>query len=128
MSFLVDTDICSAYMKGNHHVWQHFMQYRGQLHVSAVTAGELFTWALRARASPKRLPTLLDLLNDLTVLVERTAGVGAQRPPLRNMGPSLPGYCGGHGVLECPSASVSLGTASLSSVAPAGIAVVPKAA
>ena len=68
MSFLVDTDICSAYMKGNRHVWQRFMQYRGQLHVSAITVGELFTWALRAQASAKRLQTLLDLLSDVTVL------------------------------------------------------------
>ena len=68
VSFLVDTDICSAYMKGDRHVWQRFMQYRGQLHVSAITVGELFTWALRAKAPPKRLQTLLDLLNDVTVL------------------------------------------------------------
>ena len=93
MSFLVDTDICSAYMKGDHHVWQRFMQYRGQLHVSAVTVGELFTWALRARASPKRLPTLLDLLNDLTVLdvtmdVGRT--FGALRAALFDAGQATP--------------------------------------
>jgi predicted nucleic acid-binding protein len=68
VSFLVDTDICSAYMKGNPHVWQRFMQYRGQLHVSAITTGELFTWALRAKAPPKRLQTLLALLSDVTVL------------------------------------------------------------
>jgi predicted nucleic acid-binding protein len=68
MSFLVDTDICSAYMQGNRDVWQRFMQYRGQLHVSAITVGELFTWALRAKAPPKRLQTLLDLLSDMTVL------------------------------------------------------------
>jgi tRNA(fMet)-specific endonuclease VapC len=35
---------------------------------SAITVGELFTWALRAKASPKRLQTLLDLLSDVTVL------------------------------------------------------------
>ena len=75
MSFLVDTDICSAYMKGNRHVWQRFMQYRGQLQVSAITVGELFTWALRAKASPKRLQTLLDLLSDATVL-DMTLDVG----------------------------------------------------
>jgi predicted nucleic acid-binding protein len=68
VSVLVDTDICSAYMKGNRHVWQRFMQYRGQPHVSAITVGELFTWALRATASPRRLHTLLDLLSDVTVL------------------------------------------------------------
>jgi tRNA(fMet)-specific endonuclease VapC len=93
VSFLVDTDICSAYMKGDHHVWQRFMQYRGQLHVSAVTVGELFTWALRAKVSPKRLPTLLDLLNDLTVLdvttdVGRT--FGALRAALFDAGQAAP--------------------------------------
>jgi tRNA(fMet)-specific endonuclease VapC len=93
VSFLVDTDICSAYMKGDHHVWQRLMQYRGQLHVSAVTVGELCTWALRAKASPKRLPTLLDLLNDLIVLdvttdVGRT--FGALRAALFDAGQATP--------------------------------------
>ena len=68
MSFLVDTDTCSAYMKGDDYVWQRFMQYRGRLQVSAITVGELFTWALRANAPPQRLQSLLDLLNDVTVL------------------------------------------------------------
>lgn len=79
VSFLLDTDICSAYMKGNHQVWQRFMQYSGRLHVSPVTVGELYTWALRAKAPPKRLQTLLDLLNDVIILdvtadVARTFG------------------------------------------------------
>ncbi|MEX0710776.1 MAG: type II toxin-antitoxin system VapC family toxin [Pirellulales bacterium] len=68
MSFLLDTDICSAYLKGDHRVWQRFMQYGGQLHVSAVTAAELFAWVLRAKASPARLQGLLDLLRDTTFL------------------------------------------------------------
>jgi tRNA(fMet)-specific endonuclease VapC len=68
VSFLVDTDICSAYLKGDRRVWNRFMQYSGGLHVSAVTVGELFTWALRAKASPARLQGLLDLLRDVTVL------------------------------------------------------------
>ncbi len=68
MSFLVDTDICSAYLKGDRRVWGRFMQYSGGLHVSTVTVGELFTWALRANASPVRLQGLLDLLKDMTLL------------------------------------------------------------
>ena len=68
MSFLVDTDLCSAYMKGNQAVWNRFLQYSGRLHVSAVTAGELFTWALRAKASPARLQSLHDLMRDLIFL------------------------------------------------------------
>jgi predicted nucleic acid-binding protein len=68
VSFLVDTDICSAYLKGDQRVWNRFMQYSGGLHVSTVTVGELFTWALRAGASPARLQGLLDLLKDMKVL------------------------------------------------------------
>jgi len=68
VSFLVDTDICSAHLKNVGIVTNRFLQYTGQLHVSAITLGELYTWALRAKASPKRLQSLLDLLNDVTVL------------------------------------------------------------
>jgi tRNA(fMet)-specific endonuclease VapC len=68
MSFLLDTDICSAYLKGNHQVWKKFMQYSGRLDISAVTAAELFVWALRAKASPKKLQGVLDLMNDMTFL------------------------------------------------------------
>lgn len=69
-------------MKGDNHVWQRFMQYRGQLQVSAITVGELFTWALRAQSSPKRLQTLLDLLTDVTVL-DVTTDVGRKFGELR---------------------------------------------
>ena len=68
MSFLLDTDICSAYLKGINQVHSRFIQHGGRLHVSTITAAELFTWVLRAKASPKRLQGLLDLLDDMTVL------------------------------------------------------------
>ncbi len=68
MSFLLDTDICSAYLKGNNQVYGRFVQYGGRLHVSTISAAELFTWVLRAKASPARQQGLLDLLDDMTVL------------------------------------------------------------
>ncbi len=68
MSFLIDTDTCSAYLKGNNRVHNKFIQHGGRLHVSTITVGELFTWVLRAKASPKRRQSLLDLLDDLVVL------------------------------------------------------------
>jgi tRNA(fMet)-specific endonuclease VapC len=68
VSFLVDTDTCSAHLKQKGPVTSRFLQYAGRLHVSAVTVGELYTWALRANAPPQRLQSLLDLLNDVTVL------------------------------------------------------------
>lgn len=68
MSFLVDSDTCSAYLKGDRRVWGRFMQYSGVLHVSVVTVGELFTWARRAKAPPQRLIDLQTLLGVATVL------------------------------------------------------------
>jgi tRNA(fMet)-specific endonuclease VapC len=73
MSFLLDTDICSAAMKGNSAVTNRFIQYGGQLHVSAVTLGELWAWVGRAKAPPRRLQTLLALLNDVQVLASDDA-------------------------------------------------------
>ncbi len=68
MSFLLDTDICSAYLKGDNRVHGRFVQYGGRLHVSAVTAGQLFTWALVAGPASDRMQRLLGLLRDTTFL------------------------------------------------------------
>jgi tRNA(fMet)-specific endonuclease VapC len=68
MSFLIDTDTCSAYLKGNPVVFNRFLQYTGRLHVSVVTMGGLDDWALRAHASPKRLLSIDGLLKEAAVL------------------------------------------------------------
>jgi predicted nucleic acid-binding protein len=75
MSFLIDTDTCSAYVKGDRAVVNRFAQYSGGLHISAVTLGELLTWALRAQAPPRRRQEVEDLVNLVTVL-DVTADVG----------------------------------------------------
>lgn len=68
MSFLLDSDICSAYMKGNGVVHTRFIQYGGGLRISVATLGELTTWTLRAQAPPRRVQGLKDLLRDVEVL------------------------------------------------------------
>jgi predicted nucleic acid-binding protein len=68
MSFVIDTDTCSAHLKGHPKVTSRFLQYTGNLHISAVSLGELWTWVLRANASPKRAQGLQLLLNDVVVL------------------------------------------------------------
>lgn len=68
MSFLLDTDICSLYVKGNARLANRFVQYGGRLHISAVTLGELLTWAFRANAPPQRQQDVQNLLNQVTVL------------------------------------------------------------
>jgi tRNA(fMet)-specific endonuclease VapC len=68
LSFLLDTDTCSAYVKGNAAVFQRFVQHGGRLNISVVTLGELLTWALRVKAAPSRLQDVRDLLTLVSVL------------------------------------------------------------
>jgi tRNA(fMet)-specific endonuclease VapC len=68
VSFLVDTDTCSAYIKGNGRVLNRFAQYAGHLHLSTISAGELYVWALRRKASAKRFLDVQELLQDVVVL------------------------------------------------------------
>jgi tRNA(fMet)-specific endonuclease VapC len=68
LSFLLDTDICSAYIKGNKRVFQKFLQYGGRLHISTITLGEMFTWAMRKHGGQRRLKDLQDLQTLVSVL------------------------------------------------------------
>src|SRR5262245_10291147 len=93
MSFLLDTDICSAHLKQNGKLAHKFLQYLGRLHVSVITVGELYTWALRAKASPQRLQELRDFLNDVQLLeVNETVArkFGEVRAVLFDAGISVP--------------------------------------
>jgi tRNA(fMet)-specific endonuclease VapC len=70
MSFLLDTDTCSAFIKHHRGLAHRFVQHSGRLHLAAVAAGELYTWAYR-RSNPT--PTLkaieTELLPHVSVLV-----------------------------------------------------------
>lgn len=93
MSFLLDTDTCSAFLKGDNQIWQRCMQHTGQLSISALVAAELYTWALRARGSPKRLSALTEFLQDVTVhdvTVEVARAFGALRAKLLDGGRPAP--------------------------------------
>jgi tRNA(fMet)-specific endonuclease VapC len=68
MSFLLDTDICSSHLRTPGLLTSRFIQYMGRLHVSVITMSELYDWALRAQASPRRLQGIDVLLKDVTVL------------------------------------------------------------
>jgi tRNA(fMet)-specific endonuclease VapC len=68
VSFLLDTDICSAYLKGNNAVANRFVQYGGRLHISTLTLGELYSWALRAASPPRRLTEVVGLMSLANVL------------------------------------------------------------
>jgi tRNA(fMet)-specific endonuclease VapC len=79
MSFLLDTNICSAYIKGNKQVFNRFIQHGGRLSASVITVGELVIWAARGGAPSKRQQDVDDLLQlvrplDVTMDVARKFG------------------------------------------------------
>ena len=93
MSYLLDTDICSAYVKGNAAVFGRFLQYGGNLHISTITLGELLTWGLRANAAPRRLAKIrefLELVSVLDVTPEVAWKFGEIRAALLDAGGRVP--------------------------------------
>jgi tRNA(fMet)-specific endonuclease VapC len=94
MSFLLDSDICSAYLRGDRGVQNRFLQDGGRLHVSVITVGELFSGVLSIRSSTRLLPAPLAMPKDLTSL-DATYDVaytfGIIRAPLLDRGLPAPG-------------------------------------
>jgi tRNA(fMet)-specific endonuclease VapC len=68
MSLLLDTDICSAFLRGNSGVVTRVQQHGGRISISAVTLGELYVLALRRKSSKRILPGLQAMLSDIAVL------------------------------------------------------------
>ena len=89
MSFLLDTDTCSAYLRGDGRVFNRFIQHSGGLYISAVSLAELYSWVFRSHAPPARRQALADLLTELSVLdVDRDVAhqFGATRAALLDQG------------------------------------------
>jgi predicted nucleic acid-binding protein len=68
MSYLVDTDIISAHLRGSGIVTNRFFQYSGRLHISVVTLAELKVWVLRKQTAVRFRQALDLLLRDFTLL------------------------------------------------------------
>jgi predicted nucleic acid-binding protein len=69
MSFVVDTDICSAHLRDNAAVTKRFIQYTGGLYISTVTLAELYAWVYRVPDSMKRFEALDRLLSDVHLIL-----------------------------------------------------------
>jgi tRNA(fMet)-specific endonuclease VapC len=69
MSFLLDTDTCSAHLKRPSGLMHRFAQHSGGLHIASITLAELYTWAYR-RDEPEKLLKIIDrdLLRDIVVV------------------------------------------------------------
>ena len=93
MSFLIDTDICSAHLKGNREVSARFLQYSGRLRLSTITVGELYTWAKRGSAPPARLVAVREMLMAarlIDVNHDVAQRAGELRAALLDMGKPMP--------------------------------------
>lgn len=69
MSFLLDTNICSAHLKRPAGLMHRFAQHSGRLNLPTIVLAELYTWAYH-KPSPNRLIQKIenDLLADVTLL------------------------------------------------------------
>jgi tRNA(fMet)-specific endonuclease VapC len=78
MSFLLDTNICSAYLKNPRRLTHRFIQHSGRLNVATIILGELYTWAYRRpdpspvlnEISGELLPQVSELVFDASCAVE----------------------------------------------------------
>ncbi len=62
MSFLLDTNICSAHLRRPRGLTHRFIQHAGRLHVSSIVVAELYTWAYIQEDPTKILDAIETLL------------------------------------------------------------------
>ena len=68
MSFLLDTDTCSAHFRRPAGLAHRFIQYSSRLFLSSVSLAELYTGAYRVATPESLLDKVAELLCDVTVL------------------------------------------------------------
>src|SRR4051794_33032451 len=68
MSFVLDTDICSAHFRRPAGLAHRFMQHAGRLLMSSVTLGELYSGAYHLSNPQPLLNKIADLLRDVPLV------------------------------------------------------------
>lgn len=68
MSYILDTNICSAHMRRPGGVAHRFVQYSGRLAISTITLAELSAGACMGKNPDALLAAIDDLLNDVEAL------------------------------------------------------------
>lgn len=68
MSFLLDTDICSAHFRRPGGLAHRFIQHSGRLYLSSVNLAELYTGAYHVPNPQPLLDKVAELLRDVVVL------------------------------------------------------------
>jgi tRNA(fMet)-specific endonuclease VapC len=89
VSFLLDTNICSAVIRDDRRVFNRLIQHAGRLSTSSIVLGELYAWAYGSVNPQRLLDDIDDLLKDLVVLEFDDACAqefGKLKGPLRRQG------------------------------------------
>jgi tRNA(fMet)-specific endonuclease VapC len=68
MSFLLDTDICSAHMRRPARLAHRFIQYTGRLAIPTIVLAELYAGAYKHPSPSWLLTAISDLLQEVSVL------------------------------------------------------------
>lgn len=93
MNFLLDTDICSAHMRRPAKLAHRFIQYTGQIAISAVTLAELYAGAYKHSQTTRLLTLIADVLQEVQVIDFDSACAekfGEKRGTLLQQGISVP--------------------------------------
>ena len=94
MSFLLDSDICSAHLKRPAGLMHRFVQHSGRLHVPSIALAEIYVWAYRRQNAARTIRRIEDdLLVDVVVLDFDSACArefGRTRARLLQQGISVP--------------------------------------
>lgn len=93
MNFVLDTDICSAHMRRPTKLAHRFVQYTGELAISAVTLAELYAGAYRHSQANRILTLIAELLQEVHVIAfDSTCAerFGQVRGSLLQQGVSVP--------------------------------------
>jgi tRNA(fMet)-specific endonuclease VapC len=68
MSYLLDTNICSAHMRRPGGLAHRLLQHTGRLAIPTIVLAELYAGAYRHRDGPRLLGLIADLVQELRVL------------------------------------------------------------
>ncbi len=94
MKYILDTNVCSAHLRGIARVYERVQQHYDILCVSAVTVGELVAWGYGSGKHSAKMRTIQRFLSAIPVL-DVTTDVGETfgrlHFELRNIGWSRPG-------------------------------------
>ena len=93
MSFLLDTNLCSAVLRNDRRLYARLQQYSGRLHTSRIVLAELYAWAYSKTDPAPLLGRMQRLLGDVAVLEfddDSAYQFGRMKGPLRRRGITVP--------------------------------------